>query len=337
MTGIGAAGMTGPLDLVTLGESMLRLATPDGYSLENAPHLLFQVAGSESNVAVMLRRLRHPTGWISRLVNDPLGRRIARDIAAEGVDISRVIWTPTGRTGAYYIEPGRRPRATRVIYDRAGSAAAGLEPSAIDWAYLTAARVVHLTGITPALSPSCHQAVAEVLREAGAAGCVRSFDINYRARLWASPQQAATALAALLERHGIELLVATADDAATLFGLTGRPEAVASALRRRFGARMVVVTAGGRATAALDADRSAEAEGFALEPVDRVGAGDAFMAGFLHGWLEGVEVSTALRYGLAMAALKHTFYGDIAWVGPEELDTLARTPPSGPSPGAVVR
>lgn len=306
------------LELVTIGETMLRLTAPPGFGLENAPHFLVHTAGAESNVAVMLSRFGHRTGWVSKLVNDALGRRIAHDIRAHGVDTSRVVWVPAGKTGSYYLELPLKPRTGRVIYDRSGSAASQLGVEDVDWEYVESARAIHLTGITPALSPNCQAVVAEALARARRRGALISFDVNYRSRLWPS-ERAAHTISELLAA-GLSVLFCTADDASTLFGATGPAAQAASRLKHLFPCDVAVVTSGDRC-AAVTSEKSFEAEGYPIEALDRVGSGDAFAAGFLHGYLQG-DVGAGLQYGMALAALKHTFFGDVPWIGPVEAQAL---------------
>lgn len=304
-------------DVITIGETMLRLSAPAGVALEQAPYFLVHVAGAESNVAVATSRMGTSAGWVSRLVDNPLGRRIHNEIRGQGVDVSRVLWTHNDRVGTYFAELARPPRVGRIVYDRAGSAMAGINPEQVDWSYLRQGRIVHLTGITPGLGPSCLQLVTRAMQEARSGGQIISFDVNYRSRLWEVPEAAAV-LSPLLRQVGI--LISTAADAHRLFDIDGGAAEVAEALRGRFGADITVVTSGAH-FAAADGARTYQREGFAVETLDRIGAGDAFAAGFLHGYLtEGVE--QGLSYGAALAALKHTYYGDIASVSAEDVQML---------------
>ena len=304
-------------DVVTIGETMLRLSAPPGVPLEAASHLFVHVAGAESNVAVAMSRLGTSAGWISRLTDNSLGRRIYSDIRSHGVDVSRVLWTRADRIGTYFLELGRVPRPGRVIYDRAGSAMAMISPDEVDWVYVREAKVVHLSGITPGLSPSCRTLVARAIDEARAARIFVSFDVNYRALLW-TPAEAAAALGALLPK--VSILICTAADARLLFGVEGDAGTVAGALRARFRPEVAVVTDGVHFAAAAGA-RLFQRDGYQVETVDRIGAGDAFAAGFLHGYLtDGVE--RGLADGAALAALKHTYYGDTVWASAEDVQRL---------------
>src|SRR5919204_1373052 len=159
------------LDLVTIGETMLRLATPVGVPLERATELEVEVAGAESNVAVAFSRLGYRTGWVSRLPANAMGRLVVNRILEHRVDVSRVLWADrASRLGLYYLEASAPPRPGRVIYDRADSAFAQIDPDEVDWQYVAGARRLHLTGITPVLSPSCLALVRRALAEAKKAG-----------------------------------------------------------------------------------------------------------------------------------------------------------------------
>lgn len=223
-------------DVVTLGEVMVRLTPPPRLRLEQATGLTVMVGGAEANAAVALARLGLRAGWISKLPDHPLGRLIAGELARHGVDTSRVVWAPEGRVGLYFYEPSAPPRPARVWYDRAGSAVTTLEEREVDWAYLTEARVVLVSGIA---------------REVKAAGKRFALDVNYRAKLWA-PAAAAACLSELLP--SVAVLFCGMGDARTVFGLAGEPEAVACALQEKFGVQVVVLTLGAQGSVAA-ADR----------------------------------------------------------------------------------
>jgi 2-dehydro-3-deoxygluconokinase len=298
--------MPDAFDVVTLGETMVRLS-PTGFTrLEEAATLECRTGGSESNVAVALARLGLRVAWLSRLPENALGVLIERRLRSLGVDTSHVLWAPGARAGVYFIEPGAAPRPTRVLYDRAGSAASEMAPDTVPWAVVRGARHLHLSGITPALSASCRAVTARAIAEARAGGATVSMDVNYRARLW-SPQDAASALGELLP--SVDLIISTAADLELLYALSGEGEAVARAARERFGVAAVVVTMGGAGACLSDGEGMHQAGCYPATEVDRVGAGDAFDAGLLFGFLKG-DLRRGLTYGLAMAALKHSIPGD---------------------------
>lgn len=303
------------LDVVTLGEAMLRLSAPPGESLESAAHYEARIAGAEANVAATLARLGVRTGWVSKLAADPIGRRIAGELRRHGVDTSAVVWTPEGRNGVYYLEMGPAPRGTSVYYDRAGSAASTLEIREVDWAYVRQARWAHVTGITPALSEAAAAVAERLAAEVRAAGAHLSVDVNHRRKLWTAARARP-----VLERlvAGADLVVVARDDLQEVFEMDGAGPDLAEQARRRFGAGILVLTSG------AEGAYLAEATGVHHEPavpvvnVDPIGRGDALTAGVLWGLLEG-NARLGLRYGVALAALAQTFRGDVAWVTREDV------------------
>jgi 2-dehydro-3-deoxygluconokinase len=223
--------------------------------------------------------------------------------------------------GLYYLEYGVGPRPVRVIYDRAGSAFAGLQPKEVDWALLREARLLHLTGITPALGDNSRAVVHTALREAAGAGVPVSFDVNYRSRLW-GPAEARAFLAGVLP--GVRYLFIGSDDASTVFGLDGTPEAMLAGLRAIAPGATIALTLG-------EAGSAVWADGAIVRPsrlyavphvVDRLGAGDAYAAGFLWASLTGRSLQEVVDAASALAALKCTIWGDVPLVTRAELEEL---------------
>jgi 2-dehydro-3-deoxygluconokinase len=306
------------LDVVTVGETQVRFS-PKGYlRLEQAQEMEVNAAGAESNVAVALARLGMRVGWISKLPDHPLSRLIVGELRRHGVDTSRVVWTLDGRVAVYFFERAVPPRPPRVWYDRKGSAVTTLQDEEVDWPYLISARVVMVTGITPALSPRLRDLTARIAQEVRAAGKLFALDVNYRAKLW-SPQEAAACLSEVLPC--VSILFCGQGDAKRVFGLGGEPEAVAQAFHERFGVPTTVVTLGAQGSLAL-ADRIyRQRRVHRVEMVDPLGAGDAFAAGFLCGFLEG-GVQRGLDLGGATAALDCTMVGDAAFITRAEVEEL---------------
>jgi 2-dehydro-3-deoxygluconokinase len=318
-----------PYDVVTFGEAMVRLSPPGFQRVEQARSLDVEVGGAELNVAVGMVRLGLRGAWISKLPENPLGRLIGGRARATGVDCSHIIWTPRGRAGLYFFEFGASPRPSSVLYDRAGSAMSTIGPGEIPWVeILRGARHFHVTGITPALSPSAAQATLEALNAARAAGCTVSYDINYRQKLW-EPGEARRVQEPLLAHVDI-LFTNEHDPRVVLEAAAGDPGELAGELARRYGLRIVAVTVKtGRTlwrdqwTAVAYGDGAVFRDGtYDVEIVDRLGAGDAFAAGFLAVWLRTRDVARALRWGNALAALKHTFPGDFAWASPTDVEDV---------------
>lgn len=292
--------------VVTLGEALIRLFPDQGDTLEQASCWRVSVAGAEANVAIALAGLGVRSAWISRLPQNPLGRRIAAALRAAGVDVSRVVWADQGRVGLYFTETGITPEDVRVWYDRAHSAFADLRPEQLDWDFLGGFGLMHFTGITPALGGGPLETVRAAVREAAARGLRVSLDVNYRSRLWA-PQQARRTLVELF-RGRVHLLICSRKDAAVVFGQE-RDEEAARALQAELGAGLVVLTRGAQGALAWDGRRLAEARALSGQVVDRIGRGDAFAAGVIDGYLAG-DIERGLRQGCALAAMAQARWGD---------------------------
>lgn len=297
------------IDLLTAGESMIRLSVPVGDLLIDCPKLDVHIAGAESNVAVGVARMGHRARWLSRLTDNALGRRIVNELATLGVDCTGVAWTDQDRVGTYFIEFGATPRPTTVTYDRAHSAASKMTAQTFDLAQVAGARILHLTGITPALSDSCYDLTAALIEQARASGVHVIFDVNYRALLW-SAERCAQKLTPLLAQ--VDTLLIGRADAATVFGITGEPEDVLRAVQARFGVKQAAITLGEAGAIGLSGGAIIESPGYPVRIVDRIGAGDAFAAGVICGMLESDfrDFGLGLRFGVAMSALQLTINGD---------------------------
>ena len=273
-------------DVLTFGETMLRLSPPGRQRLAQASALEVWVAGSESNVAAALSILGLSVSWVSRLPGNPLGRKVETALRGGGVNVSHIIWTSSEeRVGLFYAEPAAEPRAASVVYDRAHSAAAFLSPADLPDSLFDTHRHLHVSGITPALSPSCAETVADAIVRAKARGRTVSLDINYRAKLW-PPDQAAAALAPLLRQ--IDVLFCSRGDAERLFGLTGEDTSRACGLRSQFDIPVVALTCGSDGAVGCDAEGCCAMPAIPLEATaERLGSGDAFAAGFLAEYLAG--------------------------------------------------
>src|SRR5438067_12549471 len=192
-------------DFLTLGETLLRLSSPGVQRLDQARQFELGIGGSELNVACLLARLGRRTAWVSRLPEGPLGRIVEGEARRHGVDTRFIRWVPEARLGLMFFEAGPAPRNARVIYDRKHSAASELAFEDAPWEALVAASArVHLSGITPALGPSCRALVPHVAALAAVAGKPVSYDLNYRATLMTTDE--AKAMLAAVAPH-LELLV----------------------------------------------------------------------------------------------------------------------------------
>ncbi|MFI6649476.1 sugar kinase [Streptomyces sp. NPDC050529] len=300
----GARGARWPVrpPVTCIGETMAALVPEPAAPLEGADLLGVRIAGAESNVAMYLADHGVPARWVSALGDDPFGRRIRTEVAASGVDVSGVRTDPHRPTGLLVKDPGTD--GTRVHYYRRGSAASALTPELLDDEAVRTAGLIHLSGITPALSEGCHDLVAALL-EPPAAERPRpvSFDVNHRHALW--PDGTAAGVLLALARQA-DITFVGLDEAQALWGEELADAAAVRALLPQ--PRILVVKDGGRAATAFDGNRVHTVPAPGVEVVEPVGAGDAFAAGFLAGLLRGEDTVRALRLGhlTAGAALRVT-------------------------------
>lgn len=304
-------------DLVTFGETMLRLSPPHGERLETTDRFDVQAGGAESNVAVAAAQLGVDAVWLSKLPNSPLGRRIARELRGHGVRTG-VTWDDAAdsRLGTYYLEHGGSPRGTDVIYDRENAAITTVSPSELPTGALRGASVFHTSGITPALSEAAAEATAALLRNAAAAGTTCSFDVNYRSKLW-SPGEAREAYESLFEH--VDVLFVPQRDATGVLGYEGDAVDIAHGIGTDFDFETVVLTRGDAGSLALHDDELHEQGVIPADTVDAIGTGDAFVGGFLARRIHGGDVADCLAYGAGAAALKRTVAGDVAVLTHREL------------------
>src|SRR5438309_10975678 len=209
-------------DFLTLGETLLRLSPPGMQRLDQARLFEIGVGGSELNVACLLARLGRRVAWVSRLPVGPLGRIVDGEARRHGVDTSWVRWIDNARLGLMFYEPGPEPRTSRVIYDRKHSAASELGFEDAPWdALVQASAWLHLSGITPALGPSCRALILQLAALAAAAAKPVSYDLNYRATLMTIPE--ARAMLEAVAPH-LELFVVAERDARAVLGFTEEAE-----------------------------------------------------------------------------------------------------------------
>ncbi|MCI0465222.1 MAG: sugar kinase, partial [Gemmataceae bacterium] len=265
-----------------------------------------------------------------RLTNNPLGRLIANQARAAGVATDHIVWTDDDRVGVYFLEFGAAPRASSVLYDRKGAAIANIRPGLVNWsAALAGAKWFHVTGITPALSPTAAETTREALQAARAAQVQISIDLNYRAKLW-SQAEAGRWMAEFMQ--SCDVLITTEEDIDRVFGIQGKNyEEVAGLVARRFPVRVVAITLrenplvwkNSWTAIAYQNGTVWRTRSYEVEIVDRLGAGDSFAAGLIHGLLDG-DLQKGLDYGVAASALKHSIPGDFAWITREEVETLLK-------------
>jgi 2-dehydro-3-deoxygluconokinase len=316
-------------DLVAVGETMALLSTPEIGRLRDMTSLRLSIAGAESNVAIGVARLGHRAAWIGRVGSDELGAGIVERLRREGVDVGAVVLDPEAQTAVMFKER-RTAEVVRVTYYRHGFAGSRLCPADLDEEMIAGACILHVTGITLGLSTTGREAVYRAIEIAHDHGGLVSFDVNYRAALW-SPDEAAAELAFVARQADF---VFAGDDELALLGDSGaaaddsgpeREGALVTAALHLVGesARQVIIKRGAQGAICVDATGVLTEPALAVLAVDPVGAGDAFVAGYLAAVLDGADTSARLKQGCATGAFAVSVLGD--WEGlptPDDLGLL---------------
>jgi 2-dehydro-3-deoxygluconokinase len=292
-------------DVVTFGETMALFAPRETGPLRYVADYRLKMGGTESNMAVALARLGIPVGWFSRVGDDEMGRFIVHNVRGEGVDTSRVIVDPGAPTGIFLKEISG-VGTTTVYYYRHGSAASRMQPSDLDQAYITGARWLHVTGITPALSDSCRDAVARAIELARAHGLEVSFDPNMRLKLW-TVEQARETMFPLIQRSTI--LLGGMEELSLLLQVDTPDAAADWALEQ--GVQIAAIKLGADGALVATPDERRTIPPFTIPRViDTVGAGDGFDAGFIAGRLLGRDPWQAAELGNVVGAHALMVEGD---------------------------
>ncbi|MFC1992577.1 PfkB family carbohydrate kinase [Chloroflexota bacterium] len=317
-------------DVVTFGETMVRLSPPNYRRLEQANSLDVNAGGAEMSVAVGLSRLGLNVSWVSRLTENDLGRMIRNKAREQGVDTSNIVWTKDDRVGVYFLEFGASPRASKVVYDRAYSAMSRIKPGEINWEeLLRQTKWFYISGVTPALSASAAEVTAEALKSAKKVGCKVGYDLNYRSKLWTA-EEAGQCQEPLMAY--VDILISTEEDTEKVLGIRADSyQEVARKLADKFNFEAVCITIRedisvlrNRWTAiAYSGGKLYDDRVYDVEIVDRLGAGDSFSAGFMYGYITG-DVQKGLKYGNAYAALQHSIPGDISWSTLEDVENQVK-------------
>lgn len=305
-------------DLITFGETMLRLSPPRGERIESAGQFEVRSAGAESNVAITATRLGTNATWMSKVHDGPLGRRTVKDVRSHGTE-PVIVWTSEGRQGTYYLEFGSEPRGINVVYDRQDAAITSATPEELPTERVRNGEMFYTSGITPALSEQLARTTDRLLELATDAGTETVFDLNYREKLW-STTDARNQYCSLF--GNVDVLVAAERDARRVLNREGNTLSIAQELRGEFGFDTVVITRGSDGAIAVDADGTHDQPAFEAETIDPVGTGDAFVGGFMSRRCEGEETPVALEYGAATAAIKRTMAGDIAVTTRDEVEDV---------------
>ena len=341
--------------IITFGEIMLRLATPEHQRFSQATSFCASYGGGEANVAVSLANYGLNTEFITRLPQNDLGQSVIMELKKHSVGTDHIIFGGQ-RLGIYFLETGSVSRPSKVVYDRAYSSVSEIKPGMINWDNVFAdATWFHWTGITPAISEGAAAACLEAVKAAKKRGVTVSCDLNFRKNLWKWGKSAGEVMPDLTEH--CDMILGNEEDAEKVFGIkpdkadisagkveSAEFESVCKKIKQRFpAARKVIITLRG----SISADHNTwsgilfNGEQFFTAPVyqithivDRVGGGDSFMGGLIYGLLsyQGDD-QKALNFAVAASCLKHTIHGDFNLVTVAEVEQLMK----GDSSGRVVR
>lgn len=341
--------------IVTFGEIMLRLATPDHLRFSQANEFTAIYGGGEANVAISLANYNLPVEFVSRLPKNDIGEAALMTLRKYNVGTKHVV-LGGDRLGIYFLESGAVSRGSKVVYDRANSAISEIQPGMIDWdKVFENTQWFHWTGITPAISQGAADVCLEAIKAANAKGITVSTDLNYRKNLWKYGKKASEVMPALVE--GCDIILGNEEDAEKVFGIhpegvdvtSGHVEAAAyesvgKQLMEKFPrAKKIIITLRGSISAShnswagvlYDGKKLYESPTYQITHiVDRVGGGDSFMGGLIYGLItyKGDD-QKALNFAVAASNLKHTIYGDYNLVKVDEVEKLM----SGDASGRVSR
>jgi 2-dehydro-3-deoxygluconokinase len=341
--------------IVTFGEIMLRLATPDHQRFSQVTSFNASFGGGEANVAVSLAHFGLTAEFVTRLPQNDLGESVIMELKRHSV-ITDNILAGGNRLGIYFLETGSVSRPSKVIYDRAGSSVAEISPGMINWNNVfNNASWFHWTGITPAISKGAADTCLEAIKVAKSKGLTVSCDLNFRKKLWKWGKEAGEVMPDLVSH--CDILLGNEEDAEKVFGIRSDSsniidgnitssdyESVCTQLSQKFpSAKKIVITLRG----SINADHNTwsgilyDGKKFFKAPVyqithivDRVGGGDSFMGGLIYGLLAYPgDDQNALNFAVAASCLKHTIHGDFNMVSLQEVEQLMK----GDRSGRVVR
>ena len=341
--------------VITFGEIMLRLSTPDYLRFSQSSTLSATFGGGEANVAVSLANFGIPVDYVTRLPKNDIGQACMMDLRKYGVGVDKIIWGGE-RLGIYFLETGAVSRGSKVVYDRAHSSVSEIKPGMINWEKVFEnANWFHWTGITPAISQSAADVCLEAIKTANKRGITVSCDLNYRKNLWKYGKKAGEIMPELVA--GTDIILGNEEDAEMVLGIkpegidvTGGHveasayESVSKQIMERFPrCKKVITTLRGSVNAnhnswsgvLWDGKKLFEATTYQITHiVDRVGGGDSFMGGLIYGLLTYTDDDQkALNFAVAASCLKHTIFGDFNQVTVDEVEKLM----GGDASGRVAR
>jgi len=333
--------------VVTLGEIMLRLSTPDFKRFVQADSFDVTYGGGEANVAAALCNYGLNGTFVTKVPDNAIGQSAINHIRRYGVD-TQFIAKGGDRLGIYFLETGASMRASQVIYDRAGASIADVNPKDFDWdKILDGADWFHTTGITPALSDKASVLAETALKAAKAKGITTSIDLNYRKKLW-SKEKAREVMTKLCQF--VDVCIGNEEDADTTLGfkaahtditkgelnLDGYKD-VFKQMKEKFGFKFIAsslreshsASDNGWSALVYDGKEFHHTKRYNVRIVDRVGSGDSFASGLIYGLVTGMSMPDAAEFGVAASALKHTIPGDLNHATLSEVKDLMKGDASG--------
>ena len=333
--------------VVTFGEIMLRLAPEGYYRFVQAASFGAIYGGGEANVAISLANFGVDVAYVTKLPKHEIGQAAVNTLRQFGVNTSKIV-RGGDRVGIYFLEKGASQRASKVIYDRAGSSIAKATAADFNWnAIFEGASWFHFTGITPALGDNVAEICVEALKAAKARGLTVSCDLNYRKNLW-SREKAGEVMGRLVPQ--VDVCIANEEDASDVFGIKAKNtditsgslshdgyKEVARILSDRFGFKKVAITLRESISAndnnwagmLYDGKDFCFSKKYPVHIVDRVGGGDSFGAGLIYGSLQNWPSKETLEFAVASSCLKHSIEGDYNLVSVDEAQKLAGGDASG--------
>lgn len=315
--------------VVTLGEIMMRLSTPDFKRFVQSDSFDVTYGGGEANVAAALCNYGLNGTFVSKVPNNPLGQAAINHLRRYGVD-TQFVARGGKRLGIYFLETGASMRASQVVYDRADASISDVDISEFDFDKIfEGADWFHTTGITPALSDKAAALTEAALKAAKAKGITTSIDLNYRKKLW-TKEKAREVMTRLCQY--VDVCIGNEEDADTTLGFTSKGTDVTKGelnldgykdvfqqMKEKFGFKYIASTLreshsasdNGWSALVYDGSEFYHSKQYEVRIVDRVGSGDSFASGFIYGLVSGMKMSDAAEFGVAASAIKHTIPGDL--------------------------
>jgi 2-dehydro-3-deoxygluconokinase len=304
--------------IFTCGEVLLRLTVDVGERFENAKIFNVYVAGSEANTSVALSRLGFNVLFFTSLPDNPLGKRIEKELKIQGIN-TEILWEKEGRLGIFFYEKGSYPRSARVVYDRKSSSFSKIKKTQFNFSILKKHNLIHCSGITPALSENNYELTKEIFKFAKKYKKFISFDVNYRRKLW-KKEDAEKKLKLLCKIA--DLVFCSEEDAEEVFSVSkGTSQKKLQDLKKIFGDKIIVLTLKEGGGAMLYKDKFLIEKGCGVDVVERLGAGDAFSAGFIYGFFKK-GINNAINYANKVCGLKFSFKSDFCLLEKEEVENF---------------